>query len=313
MEATAHIPVMKHEAIEALKLEIGMTVVDATLGGGGYTRAISEAIGAKGRVIALDADHDAIRRFEDAYQSQYSNVELVHSNYGYIGSVLEGYEIDQVDAIVADLGLSSDQLADKAIGFSFDSTTLDMRMDRSADTLNAQDYLTSVDQGDLAKTIYRYGDEKYAQRIARAIVSYRDVNGPITSAKTLAQCISAEIGHLSKSGGIHPATKTFQAIRIVVNEEFRYLEDFIASSISALRPGGYISIVSFHSGEDRIVKNLLREYAKDCVCEQNAPLCTCDHVAAVEVMRPAPLKPTDQEIVLNPRARSAKLRIARRV
>ncbi len=309
MESTIHTPVMMQEAVEHLHMREGMVIVDATLGGGGYTRMIADIVGAQGRVIAIDADLDAHERFQVAFAAEYPQVELVHSNYGDLNDVLAARGIHKVDGIVADLGLSSDQLHNADTGLSFTSDVLDMRLDRQDGQMTAQMYLAEVSEDQLAQDLHLYGDERYARKIARAIVQHRDDNSPLTSAVALADLIVATVGGYYRNAQIHPATRSFQAIRIVVNDEFGHLERFLYHAVSALSLGAMMSVVSFHSGEDRIVKKIFKDLARDCICDVHAPICMCDNRASVKIIRPTPMKPSEEEVIHNPRSRSAKLRV----
>lgn len=308
MTQTVHIPVMMREALDVLALEKGMTVVDATLGGGGYTRAIHRAVMPGGRVISMDADKEAIERFERDYPEIAQEITIVHSNYVHVREVLKKYNVTHVDAIVADLGLSSDQLESAERGFSFlHDGEIDMRLD--AQDEHHDDALTLVNTmslEDLTKIIYRYGQEEHAKKAAQAIIDAR----PLTRTGELAQVVDQAIGgfYRRKKSSIHAATKTFQALRIAVNHEYTFLENFLAAGIEVLTSEGRMSVVSFHSGEDRIVKNVFRTFTKGCVCPAEVPLCVCKQTPKVRLLYKKPLQPTDEEVKNNPRSRSAKLR-----
>jgi len=309
MEPTKHVPVMMQEAISGLELRTGMVVIDATLGGGGYTRAIADCVGVSGRVIACDADQEAIDRFQYSYGEAYPHVELVHTNYAHIKKVMQLRGIDHVDAIVADLGLSSDQIANDDAGFSFTSSgSLDMRLNRVGEGETAATYLDSRTHGELARDIALYGDEKYAGKAAAAIIDHRS----FTSTQELSQCLEDALSGVYRNEKIHPATRTVQAIRIAVNREYENLEIFLVDGISMLNPGCFMSVVTFHSGEDRIVKHIFREHARDCVCDERAPICVCSGISDVDLHSKKPLLPDAAEVAVNPRSRSAKLRIVQK-
>lgn len=307
---TRHVPVMMREVMNGLAIGDGMTVVDATVGGGGYSEEILRLIGADGRLVALDRDEAAAQRFAIAHATD-PRVHSVHSNYSLIRNVLKERGIARVDAIVADLGLSSDQLDDASRGFSFArSAPLDMRMDRTQ-TLTADTIVNHADQTEIARIVRDYGGERFADRIARAICAHR----PIADTTRLAEIVRDAIPRAAtrRDQRIHPATRTFQALRVAVNDEQAHLKTFLTEGIEVVKPGGRIAVVSFHSGEDGLVKNVLRTYARGCICAPLTPICTCGHTPRVRLITKKPLTPTAAEIRANPRARSARLRIAQKI
>lgn len=307
---TIHIPVLMTEAIEGLELESGNVVVDATLGGGGYTRKLSDIVGSQGRVIALDLDQKAIEEF--GQNSSSKNVTAVHANFAQITQVLADLNVGAVNAIVADLGISSDQLGDPARGLSFLADgPLDMRLDQS-EQLTAEIIVNQWSVSDIAQVLRQYGDERYARPIARAIDVARTA-APITTTTQLAQIISAAVPGKYRAGRIHPATRTFQALRMVVNHERDDLQAFLDAAIGALMVGGHIAVVSFHSGEDAVVKRWMRAQARGCVCPASFPVCRCDGVSKLRIVTKKPVTVDAEELAKNPRARSAKLRIAQRI
>ena len=307
MEQTRHIPVLMHEVIDAMQLQPGMTVYDATLGGGGYTREIFQRIMPGGRLISCDQDGQAVERFQKNATDIAEQIDVVHSNYSHIRKILKEREIDAVDVIVADLGLSSDQLDETDRGFSFKNAgPIDMRMDREQ-SLSALEIVNHYAEKDLADIIFINGDERFSRRIARAICAQR----PITTGDVLAQVVSDAMPHaVRKAMKVHPATKTFQALRIAVNDEYGHLKVFLTEGIDMLRSGGKIIVVSFHSGEDRLVKNIFRAYARGCICAHDVPICTCGMTPMVRVLTKKPITPSEEEVRENPRARSARLRVA---
>lgn len=314
MDKTRHIPVLLNETIEALNLRKGMTVVDATLGGGGYAMEIAKRILPGGRLIALDADESAIGRFrrlaaEDGFLSNAltdGSIGIVHSNFSDIGMVVGEAS---VDAIVADLGFSSDQVEDAGRGFSFRlDGPLDMRLDRRT-KLTARDVVNGYSEGELVDMFRKYGEEPDARRIARAICDTRKERHFDTTGE-LADCVEGSVARRRLREGIHPATKVFQAIRMEVNDEIGSLERFLETSVGMLRHGGRVAVVTFHSGEDRVVKRFFKEAARGCVCPPNFPECRCGRAPALKLSRPGFVRPSQEEIMNNPRARSAKLRIA---
>jgi 16S rRNA (cytosine1402-N4)-methyltransferase len=310
LEKTQHIPVMTLEAVEMMQLRRGMTVVDATLGGGGYAKMIYEKIGKEGRLIALDQDQKAIDRFIAHNKKLAQKITTVHSNYSHIRKVLQEQGIEKVDAIVADLGVSSDQLNEADRGFSFKHGGLiDMRMDQGS-AISALEIVNQYAQEDIAEIIATYGDEKFAQWIARAICASR----PLETTEALAKVVGDTIPHsVRRSLKVHPATKTFQALRIAVNDEYRHLQIFLTEGIKVLRDSGRFVVVSFHSGEDRLVKNVFRTHARGCICAEDAPICTCDIVPTVRVVVKKPIVPSEEEVRQNPRARSARLRVVQKL
>ena len=288
MGTTQHVPVMAAELLEHLAPKPGQTIVDGTLGGGGHARLIAEAIGPTGRVLGLDRDLEALEATAERLRGL--PVELIHSNYADLPEVLAERNIAAVDGVVLDLGLSSDQLADVDRGFSFRSTgLLDLRFDRSRGE-PAWRLLQRLGESHLADLIFAHGEERYSRRIARRIVEHRR-HTPIESAEELADIVRSAVPR-SRHERIDPATRTFQALRIAVNEELKWLEVGLRRLPGCLNVGGRIVVISFHSLEDRLVKEAFRG----------------DERLTVDTRRP--LRAGDEEVNSNPRARSAKLRAA---
>lgn len=305
---TKHVPVMMKEAIEMLNLKDGMTIVDATLGGGGYTKEIFQKIMPSGKLISFDRDAEAVENFKKNNSEIADKIILVHSNYADLKKVLAENGIDKVDGIVADLGLSSDQIENVDRGFSFQNESdLDMRMDKNQN-LSAFSFVNKAEEKFLADVIFSYGDEKKSRQIAKKIVE----NRPIQSTTQLASIVKKVVPTNWKNK-IHPATKTFQAIRIFVNNEFESLKVFLTEGISLLKNGGRMVVVSFHSGEDRIVKNCFRTNARGCICPDDLPICQCNHKAVVKILTKKPVHPSEEEIKNNPRSRSACLRAIEKI
>lgn len=291
MTRAVHIPVLFKETITGLALRPGMTVVDATFGGGGHARAIAEAIGAKGTLVAFDADADAFRRVD--VSTFPSPVIPVVDNFRNLGKVLDEKGIARADAFLFDLGLSSFSLESSGRGFSFQrDEPLLMTFSETPGEVTAETVVNDWSEETLADIIYGFGEDRFSRRIAKAIVSARETQR-ITSTKALADVISGVV----KAGpkGRHPATRTFQAIRMAVNDEFGAIKEGLRSAMDRLAVGGRIAVISFHSGEDRIVKNLFREFGTE---------------GKVSIITKKPIVPTRDEQKENPRARSAKLRIA---
>jgi 16S rRNA (cytosine1402-N4)-methyltransferase len=287
---TQHVPVLADEVLTWLQPAAGQTVVDGTLGGGGHTRLLAQAVGKAGRVIALDRDPQAVQTAAEALQGL--PVQVAHANYADLPEVLVGLGVDAVDAILLDLGVSSDQLADDDRGFSFHSAgSLDLRMDTSRGE-PAWKLVERLSAEHLADIIYQFGEERFSRRIARRIVETRK-NQPIKTADDLAQLVRRVVPR-GKHERIDPATRTFQALRIAVNEELKWLEVTMRRLPECLRPGGRVAVISFHSLEDRAVKEAFRDDAR------------------WEVLTRRPVRPSERETAINPRARSAKLRVAAR-
>lgn len=287
---TQHVPVFANEVVSWLQPASGQTLVDGTLGGGGHTRLLARAVGEHGLVIALDRDPTAVERAAERLQGL--PVRAVHANYSDLPEVLAELNIEAVDGILLDLGLSSDQLADSSRGFSFHSTgPLDLRFDTSRGE-PAWKLLDRMSAEHLADLIFRYGEERYSRQIARRIVESRQLK-PIRTAAEFAELIRRAVPP-ARDKRIDPATRAFQALRIAVNEELKWLEVGLRRFPECLRPGGRLVVISFHSLEDRIVKEALRKDDR------------------WQVLTKRPIRPSDEEIGSNPRSRSAKLRVAQR-
>jgi len=309
---TIHKPVLLKESIEGLNLKEGSVVVDATLGGGGHASEILKMIGKSGKLIAIDQDSEAIANFQKQLPSEVDNVLVAKDNFSNLQNILGGVRILAVDAILADLGYSSIQLEDEKIGMSFlQDAPLDMRLDRSGE-LKAKQIVNEYSQGELTRIIKNFGEERFASIIAKKIAEQRRLK-PIETTGELVAVINEAVPEKFKYGKIHPATKTFQALRIETNKELEVLEKFVPQAIDALAPGGRLAIISFHSLEDRIVKNIFRENARGCICPADFPICQCGQTAKVRIITKKPIVPTDSEIQENPRSRSAKLRICEKV
>lgn len=299
-----HVPVLLHECLDALQLKKNMVVVDATLGGAGHSREIVKKISG-GTLIGLDRDTTALRFSANVLAEAPVEVRLIKCNFCDIADILQSLGIKQVDAILADFGVSSHQIDTQERGFSYtQDAPLDMRMDtdesRTADTV-----VNSYPEGKLADIIWEYGEERYARRIAAAIVASR----PIKSTGHLVEVIKNAVpSGYGKTGG-HPAKRTFQAIRIEVNQELESIQKFLDGAIQMLKPNGRLAVISFHSLEDRIVKQTFKRAATDCVCPPKIPQCICHHQATVKLLTKKPICPTIEETISNPRSSSAKLRV----
>lgn len=305
-----HEPVMVKEVIASLLVNKTGIYVDGTVGGAGHAYAILKETDAF--LVGIDCDDEALQVAEKRLAEFGSRKVLVKANFANLGKVLEGLNIEKVDGVMLDLGVSSHQLDSAQRGFSFNQQALlDMRMDRSL-KLSAYDIVNSFAQNELEKIIKFYGEEKMAARIARAISQKRQLS-PIKTTAELAAIVASSMPAKLKWQKIHPATRTFQAIRIAVNKELDNIKPAINDAAEVLKTGGRLCVISFHSLEDRIVKNEFRALAGDCVCPKDMPFCVCQKEAKLKVITRRPLTPAAEEIEANPRARSAKLRVAQRV
>lgn len=313
---TKHTPVLLGEAIEQLNLKMGGVVVDATLGGGGHTHEILKKIGSNGKLIAIDLDARAVERFKARNQRNKQEIGerifLANGNFSDLGKILDELKIKKIDAILADLGWSSDQLENPEYGMSFLSDApLDMRLGKSRE-LTAEHIVNRYPTKDLEKIIRDFGEEKFWKIIAEKIDERRKEK-PIKNTGELAQIIKSAVPPKYRHGRIHPATRTFQAFRIEVNQELSNLEKFIPQAIEALNVSGRLAIISFHSLEDRIVKNSFKKAAAGCVCPKDFPKCTCGKDPQIRIITKHPISPSDKEIRDNPRSRSAKLRVCEKI
>ncbi len=307
LQGGQHIPVMLGPVIEILHCRPDGFYVDATVGGGGYTRAMLDRSAPEGVVLGLDWDEEAIGRARERLGAYGERLILEKADFADIRRALREHRIDSVDGIAADLGVSSFQLDDSTRGFSFTHEgPLDMRMNRDLN-VTAEDLVNSLSERELADLIYRYGDERLSRRIARLIVAQR-AKGRITGTRELAELVRRAVPSSKDSARIHPATRTFQALRIAVNGELDSLEVFLSEALDMLKPGGRLCVVAFHSLEDRIVKEAFKGWAKSCRCPREFPACTCGGKPLVRLLTKKALRPSPDEAERNPRARSARLR-----
>jgi len=306
----SHEPVMLQEVLSWLTGNKTGIYVDGTIGGAGHARAILEQT--QGLLIGIDCDADALRAAEERLAPFGSRKVLIKANFADLASVLKELQIDKVDGVLLDLGVSSHQLDTAQRGFSFSqSAPLDMRMDQEL-KLCAYDIVNHFTPTELENIIRLYGEEKMAARIARAISRVRQVS-PIETTVALAGLVVSVMPAHMKRQKIHPATRTFQAIRIAVNRELDCIVPGIEGAVNALSVGGRIAVISFHSLEDRIVKNTFRDMASTCVCPKDMPYCICHKKAVLKVLTRKAVVPSIEETQQNPRARSAKLRVAERI
>lgn len=307
-----HEPVLLEEVLESLSLKPGGIYVDGTLGGGGHAGGILGATSPDGVLIGIDRDDDALAESRRALEPFGRRAILVKGNYADLGDILAGLGIDRVDGIVLDLGVSSHQLEAAERGFSFSKPApLDMRMDREAGA-TARELVNRADARELQRILRDYGEELMAGRIARAIVERRKA-GPIETTDELAGLIASAMPARMRHGRIHPATRSFQALRIAVNDELTSLARGIASGIDRLKEGGRFAVITFHSLEDRMVKDLFRDASRGCTCPPDLPVCACGGKPRLRVIARRPIRPGEAEMERNPRARSAKLRTAERI
>ncbi|HEC23123.1 MAG TPA: 16S rRNA (cytosine(1402)-N(4))-methyltransferase RsmH [Chloroflexi bacterium] len=303
-----HVPVLLSAVLEGLRPRSGMSFIDATLGAGGHAVALLEASAPDGRLLGFDRDAAALEVARRRLARFGDRVRVVHASYAQIGRLAPAHGFEAVDGILFDLGLSSLQLDDPARGFSFRfDAPLDMRFD-PRHGITAAELVNELPEERLAALLREYGEERHARRIARAIVAAR----PVRTTGRLAEVVARAVPR-ARHERIHPATRTFQALRIAVNEELEALERALPQAVELLRPGGRLAVISFHSLEDRIVKRFMRREAQDCLCPPEQLVCTCEHVARLRVITRKPIMATEEEIAANPRARSARLRLAERV
>jgi len=307
-----HRPVLLHETVQYLAPERGGLFVDATLGLGGHSEALLAA-SPQTRVLGIDRDREALAYARRRLARFGTRCQLVHANFRELPQVLAAVGEREVSGVLADLGVSSLQFDSPARGFSFrHDAPLDMRMNAESDEETAAELLARLPEEEIARIIFEYGEERRSRRIARLIVERRETGRPVETTGKLAELVARAVGR-KRTDRIHPATRTFQALRIAVNRELEGLAEFIETAVDLLQPHGRLCVISFHSLEDRIVKRTLRRLSGHCECDVRAPVCSCGARRAVEILMRRPVTPTDEEAQENPRARSAKLRAARRL
>ena len=307
IEENIHKPVLPTETVEVLKPQVGEIFVDATLGLGGHADVILEKF-AETHIIGIDQDAQAIARAEKKLEKFGDRIKVFHANFSEIKTVLADAGVEKVDGILADLGVSSLQFdsAERGFSFRFDAP-LDMRMNADSETETAAEMLASLSEFEIARIIYEYGEERKSRRIAARIVWKREHGEPIETTKQLADLVEKAIGR-GKKDKTHPATRTFQALRIAVNGELEILEQFIRDSVDVLKIGGRLALITFHSLEDRIVKQTFQNLAGKCSCPPRLPQCVCGATKRIEIITRKPITAGESELQENPRARSAKLR-----
>ena len=312
-----HIPVLLAECLEHLNLKPQHTFVDATLGGAGHSLEAAKRLGPSGTLIGIDQDEVALaaasERLAALPDDVRPEVHVLRGNFGDMDRLLVQAQVPAVDAFLFDLGVSSVQIDTPSRGFSFkENGPLDMRMDPGKQTLNAAEIVNTYNAADLARIIRQNSDERWASRIAEFICREREER-PIETSEHLVEVIKAAIPASARRAGGHPAKRTFQALRIEVNAELDVLRSGLEAAVRWLAPGGRLVVISYHSLEDRIVKDVFAEHAKGCTCPPDLPVCVCGHKPVLKVLTRKPLVPTAEEIERNPRARSAKLRVAERL
>lgn len=308
----AHYSVMLDECIEGLNIRPQGVYVDATLGLGGHSAKIASRLEADGRLISIDRDETALDRAQAVLAPYMDFVTLVHGNFRDLSDILDRLGIEKVDGMLFDLGVSSPQLDESERGFSYMSDApLDMRMDR-LESKTAADVVNTWSQGELKRILYDFGEERYAPRIAEAIVRNREKK-PIETTLELVEIIKSAMPAAALREKQHPAKRSFQAIRIAVNDELDAVSQVLSTAADRLTIGGRLCVISFHSLEDRIVKNAIASRENGCICPRDFPVCTCGFVQTLKNLSRKPLLPKEKELDENPRSRSAKLRIAERV
>jgi len=303
-----HIPVLFDEVMEWMDPQPDGVYADGTLGGGGHSGEILNRL-STGHLYAVDRDMDAIEHCSQKFGSVSEKVTLIHRNYASFGDIIVEYGINRLDGVCMDLGVSSHQLDLSERGFSYmKDAPLDMRMNRE-DALSAYDVVNGYSRDELKRILYQYGEETFAPKIASEIDKQRQIK-PIETTLELSEIIKNALPPKAREGGHHPAKKSFQAIRIAVNGELDAIEPAIRSAVDALSPGGRIAVITFHSLEDRIVKQTFADLEKGCTCPKDFPVCVCGKKPQLRAVNRKPILPSEEELENNPRSRSAKLRVA---
>lgn len=308
----AHTSVLLSECIDSLSIKPNLTYVDCTTGGGGHSYEIAARLGTGGRLLCFDRDEAAIAAARERLSPYLDKVTFIHRNFTDLGEVLDELGIDNLGGVLADLGCSSHQFDTPERGFSYQhDAPLDMRMDTSAQK-DAFTVVNCYDEATLRRIIFDYGEERFAPRIAAGIVAARE-SSPVKTTKELVDIIKAAIPRAARENGPHPAKRTFQAIRIEVNSELDAIEPMIRAAEKRTIKGGRIALISFHSLEDRIVKQSFASLSSGCTCPRDFPVCVCGNKPKIEILTKKPILPSEQELIVNPRSRSAKLRVAQKL
>ena len=308
----SHKSVLLFECIEALNIRDGYTYVDCTTGGGGHSLEIAKRMGKNSRLICFDQDTDAIKAAKERLSDFSDRVTFINENFSSIGSVLDELKVDNLGGVLADLGCSSYQFDTPERGFSYmNDAPLDMRMNKDA-PLSAYNVVNEYSEFDLRKIINDYGEERFAGRIAASICRAR-YESKIETTLQLSEIIKSAIPAAARVNGPHPAKRTFQAIRIEVNAELDVISPMLASATDKMSSGGRIAVISFHSLEDRIIKHAFKELSSGCTCPRDFPVCVCGKKPKIKEISKKPILPSEEELLENPRSRSAKLRIAEKL
>jgi len=308
----SHTSVLLGECIDALNIRNGYTYVDCTTGGGGHSLEIAKRLGSDSRLICFDRDENAISAAKERLKDYLDKIIFINDNFSELDKVLNELNIDNLGGVLADLGCSSHQFDCPERGFSYShDARLDMRMQLDA-PLSAYEVVNEYPESRLKEIFYEYGEERFAPRIASAICASRLVS-PIETTFQLSDIIKSAIPAAARADGPHPAKRTFQAIRIEVNSELDTIKPMILAASKHMTPGGRIAIISFHSLEDRAVKLSFKELSSGCTCPRDFPICVCGKKPQIKEVSKKPILPSDEEIAINPRARSAKLRIAEKI
>ena len=310
-----HVTVLRDEAVQALNIRPDGIYVDCTLGGAGHSSLIASKLGPDGLLIALDQDDAALASGRERLSAYSGRVRIEKSNFRHLRAVLERLQvpmrggIPQVDGVLFDLGVSSPQLDEAERGFSYNQDAeLDMRMDRST-RLTAKTIVNEWEADDIARILFEYGEEKFSRRIAKAIVDARK-SRPIETTGQLAELVKSAIPAAARRTGPHPAKRSFQALRIAVNDELDAFEEALQQAVECLAPGGRVAVITFHSLEDRICKQTFAKLVGACTCPPDFPVCVCGNNGVIRLVNRKPITPSEEELAANPRARSAKLRAA---
>lgn len=312
MNNFSHVSVLLFECIDALNIRDGYTYVDCTTGGGGHSLEIAKRLGPNSRLICFDRDKDAIAAAKERLKDYLDKITFINDNFSGLERVIKEYGIDNLGGVLADLGCSSYQFDTPERGFSYmHDARLDMRMDTDS-PLSAYEIVNSYSEEALKRIIYDYGEERFAPRIASAICKSRSEH-PITTTHELTEIIKGAIPSAARADGPHPAKRTFQAIRIEVNGELDAITPLIDSAAKNLVPGGRIAVISFHSLEDRLVKQGFKSLLGGCTCPKDFPVCICGRKPVIKEISRKPILPTEEELENNPRSRSAKLRVAEKL